>query len=300
MTDLDEPPLPLDPPAPTPPPTPDRAAPPARRRLPRGASTLATVMLAAAVASGTTLAVTGAVGPQATPSAAATSGALASSTAAAAGSTSAGLADVISAAEQSVVTVNVQTTAAVGPFGQPRTVSGSGSGVIVSTDGYILTAQHVIEGETSLSVTLADGSTHDATLTAASSTADVALIKIDATGLEAAPIGNDSSLEVGDLVVALGNPLGQYAGSATLGIVSGLDRSIDVVDSTTRQTLSRSGLIQTDAALNEGNSGGPLIDAQGRVVGIATATSSSAQGLGFATPITAAAALLAEAGVTTP
>jgi serine protease Do len=179
-------------------------------------------------------------------------------------------------------------------------VSGSGSGVIVSTDGYILTAQHVIEGATSLSVTLADGSTHNATLTATSSTADVALIKIDATGLTAAPIGSDSSLQEGDLIVALGNPLGQYAGSATLGIVSGLNRSIEVVDSTTRQTISRSGLIQTDAALDEGSSGGPLIDAQGRVVGIATATSSSAQDLGFATPISDAAALLTQAGVTTP
>jgi S1-C subfamily serine protease len=166
----------------------------------------------------------------------------------------------------------------------------------VTSDGYILTAQHVVEGASSVSVTTSDGKSYDATVVGSSSTDDVALLKIAATGLTAAPIASGSA-QVGQVVLAIGDPLGEYAGSVTLGIVSGTDRTIQVADSSTGAQLTRSGLIQTDAALNEGNSGGPLLNTRGQVVGIATATASSAQGLGFVTPVGTAASLLAKAGV---
>lgn len=287
---LAEAPLPREPGAPSVPTPADASR--HRRRLPRGTTTLVTAMLAAALASGSTAALLGTAAPASSAApATGTNATTVSSTA------PASLTTVIATARKSVVTVNVQSTVAMGRFGGQVAASGSGSGVIVSADGYILTAQHVVEGATSVSVTTVDGKTYDATVIGTSSTDDVALIKIDATGLVAAPIATASSVQVGQLVVALGNPLGQYADSATLGIVSGTGRTIQVADPTTGAALTRTGLIQTDAALNEGNSGGPLLDSQGRVIGIATATASSAEGLGFATPVSAAASLLAQAGI---
>ena len=195
------------------------------------------------------------------------------------------------------MTITVESTVASGRFNRSVSATGVGSGVIVSSDGYILTAQHVVEGASSVSVTLADGRTFDATVVDVSSTDDVALVKIDATGLTAAPIAASSSVEVGQLAIAIGNPLGEYADSVTLGIVSGLGRTIQAADATTGAAVTRTNLIQTDAALNEGNSGGPLLDAKGEVIGINTAMAASAEGLGFATPISAAASLLAKAGL---
>jgi serine protease Do len=293
--------------SPSPLPLPPAAGPRRARRLPRLAGTFTTAALAAAIATASTLAATGMLTPSAgsataaqgaaAPDAAATQGAAAAVTVAA--STGSDLTDVLATAREAVVTVNVQGESAFGRFGQAMATSGSGSGVIISTDGYILTAQHVVEGATSVSVTLADGTAYDATIVDVSSTADVALLKADATGLTAAPVADSDKVEVGQLVIAIGNALGEYADSVTLGIVSGLDRSIQVADQTTRMAVTRDGLIQTDAALNEGNSGGPIIDTAGHVVAIATAVSTTAQGLGFATPVNAAAALLDAAGVTT-
>jgi serine protease Do len=270
-----------------------------RRRLPRATGTVATAALAAVLASASTLTIAGASNLSASAGASAT-GTTAVTAVSTSASTSSDLTALIAAAKQSVVTIDVQTTVAtMGRFGGGSAqASGVGSGVIVSTDGYILTAQHVVEGATSVKVTTADGKTYDATLVGTSSTDDVALLKIDATGLRAAQIASGTAT-AGQVVLAIGDPLGEYAGSVTLGIVSGTGRTIQVADTTTGQAITRSNLIQTDAALNEGNSGGPLLDTKGQVIGIATATATSAQGLGFATPVSAAASLLAKAGIGT-
>jgi S1-C subfamily serine protease len=190
------------------------------------------------------------------------------------------------------------TQTGVGRFGG-SSASGTaiGSGVIVSSNGYILTNAHVVNGATSLSVKTTAGTTYDATVVKVSSDHDLALIKVDATGLPAASIGSSASIKVGQTAVAIGSPLGQYTDTVTEGIVSGLNRDIQVADPSSRTVVNLTGLIQTDAAINEGNSGGPLLNAAGQVVGINTAMASSAEGLGFATPIDAAASLLQIAGV---
>ena len=114
-------------------------------------------------------------------------------------------------------------------------------------------------------------------------------------GLAAVPIGDSASLQVGQLVVAIGSPLGTFTESVTSGILSATGRSIEVGSSTSRRTASMTGLLQTDAAINEGNSGGPLLDSDGAVIGVNVAVATSAQGIGFAVPIDAAAAIMAEA-----
>ncbi len=268
---------------------------PARRRRPRATGTIVTAVLAAVVASTTTLAVAGLSGTGGV-NGALTGGAGSPGTATAVTvATSSDLTSIVATAEKSVVTVDTQSTINFGRFGGVQ-ASGVGSGVIVSSNGYIVTAEHVVEGASSVTVTTAAGKTYDATVVGTSPTADVALIKINATGLTAAPIAS-SAVEVGQVVLAIGDPLGQYAGSVTLGIVSGTDRTIQVADQATGAQITRTHLIQTDAALNEGNSGGPILTTNGEVVGIATATATSAQGLGFATPISAAASLLAKVGL---
>jgi serine protease Do len=192
------------------------------------------------------------------------------------------LASAIQTATKSVVTITVATTA--GPFGQAAT--GVGSGIVVSSNGFILTNRHVVSGASSVQVTLPDGTIAAGTVYGVSSTTDLAIVKVDATGLTAATLGTASALNVGDTVVAIGDPLGEFTDSASAGIVSGLGRSIDV------ENEHLTGLIQTDAAVNGGNSGGPLIDASGRVVGVVTATSASAQGIAFAIPIDAATSMI--------
>ncbi len=139
---------------------------------------------------------------------------------------------------------------------------------------------------------LADGREFPATLVKISDTTDLALIKIDATGLAAATIGDSGALQVGQTAIAIGSPLGTYTETVTKGIVSGLNRDITVTDETTRRPTQLHGLIQTDAAINPGNSGGPLLDASGAVIGIDTAVATSAEGLGFAIPISAAGDLI--------
>ena len=157
---------------------------------------------------------------------------------------------------------------------------GAGSGVIISADGYILTNNHVIDGATSIKVTLRDQTTYEAKLVGKDSIIDVALLKIDATGLKAANFGDSDKLKVGDKAVAIGNPLGQLGGTVTDGIISALDRDVVIDD----ETMS---LLQTDSAINPGNSGGGLFDGQGALIGIVVAKSSGEEieGLGFAIPI---------------
>ena len=193
----------------------------------------------------------------------------------------------------SVVTITSQATAGLSPFSVPST--GVGSGFIVSTDGLILTNNHVVAGATSLTVVLDDTRSLTATVVSTDPTHDLALIRVNATGLTAVTLGDSSSVQVGQLAVAIGSPLGTFTDSVTQGIVSGLNRTITVADQATRSDENLSGLIQTDAAINPGNSGGPLLDASGSVVGIITASSSNAQDMGFAIPINQAKAMIAAA-----
>ncbi|GHU83374.1 trypsin [Bacteroidia bacterium] len=156
----------------------------------------------------------------------------------------------------------------------------SGSGFIIREDGYILTNNHVVSGATSITVRMHDGKEYPAQLVGSDSQTDVAVLKIDAGGLTAATIGNSKTVQVGDSVVAIGDPLGELSGTVTSGIISALDRSITIDDIAMT-------LMQTDAAINSGNSGGPLINAYGEVIGINTAktTAVGVEGLGFAIPI---------------
>lgn len=156
----------------------------------------------------------------------------------------------------------------------------SGSGIIISADGYIVTNNHVISGATSLKVILNNKDEYEARLIGTDAKTDLALIKIDASNLTAATLGNSSDVEVGELAVAIGNPLGQeLAGTVTTGIISATNRIVSVDD-------AQYTLLQTDAAINNGNSGGALVNAYGEVIGINSAKMASAgvEGLGFAIP----------------
>jgi serine protease Do len=180
---------------------------------------------------------------------------------------------------------------ALNPYNLPngQTPTGVGSGVIFDSNGWILTNHHVVEGADKLTVRLNDGRTFPATVYGTDTLTDLAIVKVDATGLPTAQFGSSASLKPGQLVVAIGNPLGEYTNSVTTGVVSGLNRSIDL------STGSLDDLIQTDAAINPGNSGGPLLDGSGNVIGINTAEAGSAQGIGFAIPIDLAKPLTAQA-----
>ncbi len=194
----------------------------------------------------------------------------------------------------SVVTITTSEVAGLSPFSVPAT--GAGSGFIVSADGLILTNNHVVTGATSLKVTLDDTRQMDATVVTTDATHDLAVVRIKASGLTPVGLADSSKVQVGQLAIAIGSPLGTFTDSVTQGIVSGTNRNITVGDQSTRTVEKLSGLIQTDAAINPGNSGGPLLDASGSAIGIITATASDAQGVGFAIPINQAKALLASAG----
>jgi serine protease Do len=197
------------------------------------------------------------------------------------------------AAKPSVVTIVSTGLTGITPYSVPT--SGAGSGFIVSSDGLILTNNHVVAGAKSLTVTLDDTSQLPATVVLTDPARDLAVIRVKATGLKAATLGDSDSIQVGQLAIAIGSPLGTYTDSVTQGIVSGLNRSITAANRGSRTSEDLSGLIQTDAAINPGNSGGPLLDAGGSVIGIITATASNAQDMGFAIPINQAKALIAEA-----
>ena len=180
---------------------------------------------------------------------------------------------------------------------QQGTQQGVGTGIIVSSDGYILTNSHVVnDGESeSITVDLYDGTEYTGTVLWNSTDLDLAIVKIDAKNLTAAEIGDSDDVEIGDYAVAIGNPLGlDFERSVTQGIISGLDRTITTTDSSTGSQNTMEGLIQTDASINSGNSGGPLINSQGQVIGINSAKASSAEGLGFAIPINTATPIIDE------
>lgn len=186
---------------------------------------------------------------------------------------------VVTKCADSVVEITIETQSTL--YGHyTYTQEGNGSGVIISSDGYILTNNHVISGANKISVALRDGKTYEATLIGTDSKTDVAIIKIDANNLTTAVLGDSDALVVGELAIAIGNPLGQLGGTVTDGIISALEREIKLDNSTMN-------LIQTNAAINPGNSGGGLFNANGELIGVVVAKSSGVdvEGLGFAIPI---------------
>lgn len=202
---------------------------------------------------------------------------------------------VAEGASPAVVTITVESAGSggFGPMSMPST--GVGSGFVFDADGLILTNEHVIEGNGAITVTFEDSTELPATVVATDTVHDLAVVHIAANGLSTIPIGDASGLQVGQLVVAIGSPLGTFSETVTSGILSATGRTIEVGSSFSRQTTTMTGLLQTDAAINEGNSGGPLLAADGTVVGVNVAVATSAQGIGFAVPIDAAAAIIAQA-----
>ena len=193
--------------------------------------------------------------------------------------TSLSYADIAKETMDSVVEIQTETMSTNKLFAQ-AVESGAGSGVILSEDGYIVTNNHVIEGANTITVKTRDGKSYNAKLIGTDASTDLAVIKIEATGLKPAVLGNSSELEVGDTAIAIGNPLGELGGTVTTGIVSALDREVTIDN----QTMH---LLQTNAAINPGNSGGGLFNDQGELIGIVNAKSSGSdiEGLGFAIPI---------------
>lgn len=189
------------------------------------------------------------------------------------------ISEIIEKNEDSVVEIIVSGTSE-GLFGQMELTEGAGSGVIINADGYIVTNYHVIKGANKVEVTLHNGDVYTAKIIGGDSENDIAVIKINAKKLKPVTIGDSSKVEVGDIAVAIGNPLGQLGGTATSGIISALDRRLTIDGN----TMS---LLQTDAAINPGNSGGGLFNGAGELIGIVDAKSAGAdiEGLAFAIPI---------------
>ncbi len=189
------------------------------------------------------------------------------------------VAEIVDKNEDAVVEIVVSGTAE-NMWGQLQLVQGAGSGVIVTEDGYIATNHHVIQGANKVEVTLHNGSKYAARIIGSDPSNDIAVIKIEAKDLTTVTIGDSSTVDVGDLAVAIGNPLGQLGGTATSGIISALDRTLEVEGTTLT-------LLQTDAAINGGNSGGGLFNSRGELIGIVESKASAVgvEGLAFALPI---------------
>jgi S1-C subfamily serine protease len=178
-----------------------------------------------------------------------------------------------------VAHVHIKRKATRSPDRHSRELEGTGSGVFITPDGYCITNNHVVEEANVFTVTTSDGSTYSADLIGNDTATDLALLKVQASGLHIASLGDSDRLQVGQLVVAIGNPLG-FQNTVTAGVVSALGRSLR-----SRNGRLIENIIQTDAALNPGNSGGPLVDSRGLVIGINTAIIPNAQGICFAVPI---------------
>jgi serine protease Do len=200
--------------------------------------------------------------------------------------------ETVKKVDPSVVSISVKSTA-YSFWGTPKTATSSGSGFIVSTDGLIMTNKHVASNkDATYTVTTTDGKKYPATVKVLDPKFDLAILKIEAKGLKTVNFGDSDTLKVGQTAIAIGNPLGQYRNAATVGVISGLGRSIEAGDGSGGSAEVLDNLLQTDAAINPGNSGGPLVDASGAVIGIVTAVDSSAQGIGFAIPINLAKSAL--------
>ncbi len=188
--------------------------------------------------------------------------------------------DAVRKARPAVVTIVNQMQSRGGFFGGSSGPMASGSGVIVDAKGHIVTNQHVIDGEQSLQVIYSDGSKAQATIVGSDPVADIAVLKVDGPVPAVAEFGDSSAIEPGQIAIAIGSPLGDFRGTVTEGIISALNRRVG----------RQQGLVQTDAAINNGNSGGPLLNSLGQVIGIntlvvrSTSEGNVAEGLGFAIP----------------
>ena len=199
-------------------------------------------------------------------------------------------AEVYAAAVSSVVSINTTSQAGINIFGQPVQAASSGSGFILSSDGYILTNYHVVQNASAVEVTTYSGNVFQAQVIGGDPDYDIAVLKVDASGLQSAALGSSDTLRVGDWVLAIGNPLGELTFSMSGGMVSSVNRAINVSGTPFH-------MIQTDASINPGNSGGPLLNTSGEVVGIVSAKYSSSngravEGIGFAIPINDVRALV--------
>ena len=173
------------------------------------------------------------------------------------------ISDVAAVASNSVVEITTETVMMGTRMGQ-FVSEGAGSGVIITSDGYILTNNHVIDGASKITVRLKDGTSYNGVVVGLDEKTDLAVIKVDASDLQPAVFGDSSSLTVGETAVAIGNPLGQLGGTVTSGIISALDREISIDG----ETMT---LLQTSAAINPGNSGGGLFNSYGELIGIVNA-----------------------------
>jgi len=197
------------------------------------------------------------------------------------------IAALVKKVQPSVVSIHDDVTQ-TDQFGQTQSGQAAGSGFVLTADGYIVTNNHVIDGATNITVDFHDGSTVDAKVVAADPRSDLAVLKVDRTGLTPLPLGASSDLQVGDQLVAIGNALDLSGGpTVTTGIVSATGRSLDEENG-----VALSDMIQTDTAINPGNSGGPLLNMAGQVVGINTAVAGEAQNIGFAISIDHAKSLI--------
>ena len=194
--------------------------------------------------------------------------------------------EIIDRNADAVVEIVVEGTTQ-GMWGQLQLTQGAGSGVIVKENGYIATNYHVVDGANKVEVTLHNGDVYNATIVGTDPSNDIAVVKIDANDLTTAVIGDSSKVSVGDLAVAIGNPLGQLGGTATSGIISALDRTLTIEGTTLT-------LLQTDAAINGGNSGGGLFSGNGELIGIVESKASAVgvEGLAFALPINSVSGII--------
>jgi serine protease Do len=211
--------------------------------------------------------------------------------------------DIVRVVEENAVTEAVDIVSPAVVTITPRGRDGSfvfesvGSGVIYDPDGWVVTNRHVVCNADTLTVQLADGQRFPGRIHGLDTLTDLAIVKIEGTGLPAVSMGNSSTLRVGQHAIAIGSPLGTFTNSVTTGVVSALGRHIDVEDacSASGQADSLRNLIQTDAAINPGNSGGALVDAGGMLIGINTAIAGDAQGIGFAIPVNLARPIMQQA-----
>ena len=203
------------------------------------------------------------------------------------------IADIANKVAKSVVSI-VTSTKTTNYFGTDYSGSAAGTGIIATADGYIITNKHVINGANKVTVILDDGTSYeDVEVVAVDPLNDIAFLKIkDVNNLTPATLGDSKTINVGQQVIAIGNALGEYQNSVTAGIISGTGRDVTASDGTGQNAETLSDMIQTDAAINSGNSGGPLVNAAGEVIGVNTATSATAENMGFAIPISSVKGML--------
>ena len=205
------------------------------------------------------------------------------------------IADVANSVSESVVSI-VTSVRSTNFFGQSYSSAAAGTGIIVTSDGYILTNKHVINGATSVKVVLADGTTYEnVSIAATDPLNDVAFLKVpNVSDLKVAKLGDSKTINVGQQVIVIGNALGQYQNSVTSGIISGIGRSLTATDESGSMSERLTDMIQTDAAINSGNSGGPVVNAAGEVIRMSTASSGSGENVGFAIPISSIKGMLSQ------